>query len=75
MFDNTEADETAKNKVNALYNLQDQIIKNESMGVISMYEQAAIDAGASVQEVSQAIQIARLIRKNKAHNHVPNDGC
>jgi hypothetical protein len=75
MFNITEADEAAKNKVKALYNLQDQVIKEETMGVISMYEQAAIDAGASVHEVSQTMRIARLIRKHQTRNHVPEDGC
>ncbi len=71
----TEANEAASNKIQALQNLQTQIIKDETMGVISMYEQAAIDAGASTQEVSQTMRIARLIRKHQTPNHMPEDGC
>ncbi len=71
----TEANESATNKVQALQNLQTQIIKDETVGVISMYEQAAIDAGASVHEVLQTIRIARLIRNHQRRNHVPEDGC
>lgn len=71
----TEADEAANNKVVALSNLQEQIIKGETMGVISMYEQAAIDAGASEGELEQASKIAYLIGKHQKSNHVPEFGC
>ena len=48
--DLTEADEAATSKEVALANLRDQIAKDETHGVIAMYERAAWGAGASVKE-------------------------
>ncbi len=63
MNDITEADEAATDKVTALSNLQYQIVKGETMGIIGMYEQAAINAGASGAEISQVEKIASLLKR------------
>lgn len=58
----TEADESATSKEVALANLLDQVLKNETMGVIDMYERAAWNAGANVGETESVIRHRRLPR-------------
>lgn len=50
----TEADEAAKDKATALENLREQVQKRESAGVVDMYERAAWNAGATVEETERA---------------------
>lgn len=45
-----EADEAAADRETALANLQEQIAKGETIGVLCMYETAAWRAGASVEQ-------------------------
>jgi hypothetical protein len=58
----SEADEVAFTKKTALENLQDQVIKNESEGIVAMYERAAWRAGATVRETETTIREAIRIR-------------
>jgi hypothetical protein len=56
----TEADEAANNsKELALLNLTEQVAKGETMGVISMYEVAALELGATLAETEAAIANGR----------------
>lgn len=54
----TEADESAKDKETALANLRHQIIQEETLGVIWMYERAAHRAGASWDEIAATAKTA-----------------
>ena len=59
-YDFTEADEAAQgNKDRALANLAYQVAQDETMGVIGMYEQAALNAGAMPTETNATIRNAR----------------
>jgi hypothetical protein len=50
IYEVTEADEAATSKDVALANLREQVAKQETQGVIAMYERAAWNAGASTRE-------------------------
>jgi hypothetical protein len=50
----TEADEAAHSKEVALANYQFQIEQGESMGIVQMYEDAALNAGDSHAEINAA---------------------
>jgi hypothetical protein len=52
----TEANESNPSKQVALMNLMGQVMGKETMGVIQMYEDAAISAGATVREVEDIYQ-------------------
>jgi len=56
MSEITEADEAATSKAVALSNLREQVIKQESRGVIDMYERAALNAGATVAETEAILR-------------------
>lgn len=58
----TEADEGATTKARALYNLAAQTAKGETMGVVQMYENAAVMRGASFDETERFATIGRLAR-------------
>lgn len=62
----TEADESATSKQRAIENLKSQVYKGESVGVIDMYEQAALNSGASVQEIEQAMKEAKAEKLNRS---------
>lgn len=51
----TEADEGATSKGRALMALEAQVLKDETMGIIQMYEDAALAAGATVAETEVII--------------------
>lgn len=55
----TEAHETSFGKQSALTHLRYQVLQGESMGVIAMYERAALDAGATLSETEFTITTAR----------------
>lgn len=55
IFDVTEADEGATSKGRALMALEAQVLKDETMGIIQMYEDAALAAGATVAETEVII--------------------
>jgi hypothetical protein len=59
MCEITEADEAATDKETALRNLFSQVVHDETMGVIAMYERAAWNAGATPGETDEIIQKAR----------------
>ena len=59
----TEADEAATSKAQALANLREQVIKGETMGVIDMYERAALTAGATYDEVEAVVFQASLAKQ------------
>jgi hypothetical protein len=64
MFDTiTEADEAATDKETALRNLEAQILRDETVGVIQMYEDAALNTGCTVAEVGAVFVRCRLLRK------------
>lgn len=52
----TEADESAASKQTALDNLAEQVRKDESRGIIDMYERGAWNAGASVAETEAILR-------------------
>jgi hypothetical protein len=52
----TEASETNPSKATALSNLRAQVEKEETAGVIQMYENAAFSAGATVAEIEKALK-------------------
>lgn len=51
----TEADEAATSKQTALENLEAQVNRRETQGIIAMYERAAWGCGASVRETEDVI--------------------
>ncbi len=57
--DVTEADESATSKEAALRALEAQVMKNETHGIIAMYEMAALEAGATVAETEAIISRGR----------------
>lgn len=59
----TEADEAAHDKVSALRNLRAQVLAGEGQGVVSMYERAAWNEGATVAE-TEAVIVAALFDLN-----------
>ena len=61
----TEADEAAKDKPTALANLREQVAKGESAGIVDMYERAAWNVGATVQETDAAMKAGREARNTR----------
>ena len=61
----TEADESDTSKQRAIANFREQIIKDETMGVIDMYESVALNSGATVNEIEQARSDAKLSKEKK----------
>lgn len=62
----SEADEAAKGSADqALVNLYYQVKAGETMGIIGMYELAALRAGASVRDVNRTMERAREDRKSE----------
>lgn len=55
-FETSEADESATDRATALANLREQVIKRETQGVIAMYERAAWNAGATIEETNRAMK-------------------
>jgi hypothetical protein len=59
-MDFTEADEAAGgSKTRALARLGEQVRAGETMGVIAMYERAALNLGASLTETEDVMRQAR----------------
>ena len=58
----TEADEAVKDKPTALANLQEQVSKRESAAIVDLYERAAWNVGATVQETDAAMARGRAER-------------
>lgn len=65
IFDVTEADEGATSKGRALMALEAQVLKDETMGIIQMYEDAALAAGATVAETEKVMTEARRVRSGR----------
>ena len=59
-YERTEADESNYGKHSALTNLFLIVCSGESMGVIAMYERAALKQGATLDETELTIRTARL---------------
>jgi hypothetical protein len=55
----TEAEETAYGKESALTHLFSIVSAGESFGVVSMYEVAALNAGATMEETERTIRAAK----------------
>ena len=56
MFEISEADEAATSKAAALDNLRSQVDRKETPAIVDMYERAAWDAGATVQETEEILR-------------------
>jgi hypothetical protein len=65
MHEITEADESATSKTRALANLHEQVLNGETMGIVSMYELAAMSAGANFYEVWATVALAYNTRCQK----------
>jgi hypothetical protein len=57
--DITEADEASSTRDEALERLRQIVLSGETMGVIGMYERAALNLGASVRETEAVLERTR----------------
>jgi hypothetical protein len=71
--DFSEADESASSKELALQNLKEQLLRGETQGVIGMYQDAAMKAGATMEEINNVLRTCKTSNRKTAEDNTSID--